>query len=171
MRPYVMQLAKVIFVASAVSMLASLTVRADQAPAMVVFVCEHGSSKSVVAAELFNQAASRRGVPLRALSRAVSAKTLEAKVPSGLARNLDADGFNVATYEPRPLMPEEAGSAARVVVVNYEGSLEAAGGVAVEHWNEIPPVTLEYEKAKKEMSARIDALLDSLTRNALTTKQ
>ena len=39
----------------------------------ILFVCEHGSAKSVVAAAHFNQIATARGLPFRAISRGTPA--------------------------------------------------------------------------------------------------
>jgi len=44
----------------------------DATPAPLVFVCEHGNVKSLIAASLFNKAATDRGSPLRAMSRGVN---------------------------------------------------------------------------------------------------
>ncbi len=165
MRSHLVKIAAVALFAITALALASHPSRADQAGKTVVFVCEHGSSKSVVAAELFNRTAQERGVSLRAVSRAVSAETRESKVPPGLVRSLSADGFNVGTFEPQALAEQEASSAVRVVVMNYDGKVESAGNAKVEHWNELPGVITQYDNAKKEMSSRIDALLKDLTKD------
>ena len=44
-------------------------------PSTIVFICEHGSSRSFVAASLFDRIAEQRGLAVRALSRAVSPET------------------------------------------------------------------------------------------------
>ena len=46
--------------------------------AAVVFVCEHGSVKSLVAQEWFNRRAKERGLAVRAVSRGI---TPDASVP------------------------------------------------------------------------------------------
>jgi hypothetical protein len=38
-------------------------------PQRIVFVCEHGTVKSVVALEYFNQLARKKGIPFEAISR------------------------------------------------------------------------------------------------------
>src|SRR5215510_8292884 len=91
----------------------------ERAPSTIVFVCEHGSAKSLVATELFNRLARERGIPVRAISRAVSPQTVDARVPPALARNMSGDGFSVETFQPQPLSPSEAKTASRIVVVNY----------------------------------------------------
>jgi len=133
----------------------------------VVFVCEHGSAKSLVAAELFNRLARERGVPVRALSRAVSAQTVDPKVPPALAKNMSGDGFDVGGFQPQPVSAAEAKSATRVVIVNYDGEVAAAAdATTVERWNVGPAVTLEYQKARDDIASRVGALVDSLGRDA-----
>jgi protein-tyrosine-phosphatase len=145
-------------------LVASSVVRSAEGPqSTIVFVCEHGSSKSVVAAELFNRAAAQRGIPVRAISRAVSEKTVEAAVPARLVRSLSGDGFDDATFRPQPLTAAEAKNASHVVVINYDADVDAADGRALEHWTIVHPVTLEYDGAKGELSSRIDALMQRLT--------
>jgi protein-tyrosine-phosphatase len=143
-------------------LVASSVVRSAEGPqSTIVFVCEHGSSKSVVAAELFNRAAAQRGIPVRAISRAVSEKTVEAAVPARPVRSLSGDGFDDATFRPQPLTAAEAKNASHVVVINYDADVDAADGL--EHWTIVHPVTLEYDGAKAELSSRIDALMQRLT--------
>jgi hypothetical protein len=55
------------------------------ADSTVVFVCEHGSSRSLVAASLFNRVAEERGLSVRALSRAASSETVDQKVSPKIA--------------------------------------------------------------------------------------
>jgi hypothetical protein len=67
------------------------------APTPVLLVCEHGSVKSLIAASLFNQAASERGLPFRAIARGV---TPEASVPQKLADALGREAFEVRQFKP-----------------------------------------------------------------------
>jgi chromate transporter len=100
-----------------------LGVLAVRAPAIgadptrtVVFVCEHGSAKSVVAASLFDRMAKERGLPVRAISRGT---TPDASVParassSGSAScstrsDLDPDGSRPPAVRP-PQIPTECDS-------------------------------------------------------------
>ena len=47
-------------------------VSAEDRPTTVVFVCEHGSAKSMIAALWFNRLASEQGLPLQGVSRGVN---------------------------------------------------------------------------------------------------
>jgi protein-tyrosine-phosphatase len=141
---------------------ASVPATADfsRAP-IIVFVCEHGSSKSLVAAALFNRMAEQRGLSPRAISRAVSSRSADSQVPARLIQNMSGDGFHVETFQPQALTASEAAGAARVVVINYDDNVDAAANVPVERWDGVPPVGTDYENAKKSMAAPIETLLSS----------
>jgi hypothetical protein len=59
-------------------------------PHRVVFVCEHGSVKSLVAMVYFNRRAQERGLAYRAVARGIAA---EPEVPSTPLRELLALGW------------------------------------------------------------------------------
>src|SRR5262249_61809100 len=77
----------------------------------VVFVCEHGNVKSLIAREWFNRLAAERGLPVRAVSRGLSP---EASVPPAIAERLRRDGFDVSGFETRALEPRDVVHAARL---------------------------------------------------------
>ena len=63
----------------------------ERGPGAVVFVCEHGSVKSMIAALWFNRLASERGLRFQAVSRGVDP---DASIPDAVANNLRNDGFD-----------------------------------------------------------------------------
>jgi len=128
---------------------------------VVVFVCEHGSSRSVMAAELFNRKAEQRGVAVRAVSRAASVETVDQKVPDQLARNMAGEGFSVAGFKPQPIGAAEASKATRVVTLAYDKPLDA-GGASLERWSDIGSPGREYRKTMDAISSHVDTLLDEL---------
>jgi chromate transporter len=127
-----------------------------QAPADVVFVCDHGSVKSLIAAEWFNRLAARRGSALHAVSRGL---TPDEGVPPAVSAALRADGFDVASYRPRAFDAEEAVKARRVVSL---GAAAPGPGGAVERWDGIPAATERYEESRSAIRARVEALLRDL---------
>src|SRR5215471_2722365 len=60
--------------------------------ATVVFVCEHGSAKSVIAAAHFNRLAAARGLPYHAVARGTNP---DPEVAAGVVNGLVADGLKV----------------------------------------------------------------------------
>jgi len=124
----------------------------------VVFVCEHGTVKSVIAAEIFNKRAAERKLPFRAVSRGV---TPDERIPEGVAANLARDGYDVAAFKAKALTKDDVAGAAHVVAIGVDPAL-LAGAKAVARWTDVPPASTQYGTARDAMAKRIDALLDEL---------
>jgi hypothetical protein len=67
-------------------------------PAPVVFVCEHGSVRSLIAMDYFNRSAGERGLAYRAGARGTAP---DATVPGPVREGLREDGFVVSGFVPR----------------------------------------------------------------------
>ena len=125
----------------------------------VVFVCEHGSVKSLIAASLFDRAAATRGLRFRAISRGVNP---EEQVPPPIADALQRDGFNVEGFHPQRISQGDVIGARRVIAIGVELPAIDAGPIAAEIWNDIPPASADYAAARAALQRHIDALLDNL---------
>jgi chromate transporter len=132
---------------------------APRQPSVVVFVCEHGSAKSLVAASFFDRLAHERGMGVRAASRGASP---DATVPPAIVDALRGDGFDVSTFRPRALKPADAARAARVVAIGVDVVARLGPRARVDRWDDIPPVSESYPKARAAIVARVGALLDEL---------
>ena len=132
-----------------------------ESPQTVVFVCEHGNAKSLIAREWFNRLARERGLNVRAVSRGL---TPETPVPPAIAEKLRGDGFDVSAFEPQAFAPADLDGAARVVLISAEAPTWAAPGRPVDKWDGIPPASERYEASRDAMHGRIKALLDSMAR-------
>lgn len=125
---------------------------------LVLFVCEHGSAKSVVAATHFNRLAAERGLRIRAVSRGT---TPDAELAPPALAGLRGDGLAPADPLPRKLEQADLDAAARVVTfcdLPPALTLEAP----VERW-EVPPVSTDYAASRNAMVTRTRMLLDELT--------
>jgi hypothetical protein len=130
----------------------------------IVMVCEHGTVKSVMASEYFNQEAKRRGLPFRAISRGVEP---DAIVPDKIASALEADGIEVSDFEPRKLTPQDADQALLLVAIGVDlAGLGRDGESAIVQWNDIPPASVDFDASKAAMIIYIDELLDNLEKRA-----
>ena len=130
--------------------------------AAIVFVCQHGNVKSLIASEWFNRLAARRGIAAHAIARGL---TPENPVPPPVAEHLRADGVETAGYEARLLSPADVEGAARVVLIGVEPpAWLGRAGAAVETWDGIPPASERYEASRDALRARIEALLADLRR-------
>ena len=124
----------------------------------VLFVCEHGSAKSVVAAAHFNRLAAQRGLALRAISRGTDP---DAENHPAAVAGLAADGLE-ARARPRALQASDLETPTAVVAFSPLPS-DYATGVPVQVWN-VPPVSEDYSAARDAIVARVDRLLDDLAR-------
>jgi protein-tyrosine-phosphatase len=130
------------------------------AAAGVVFVCEHGNVKSLIAMQWFNRLAAQRSQATRAVSRGL---VPESPVPPAIREQLREDGFEVTTFEARPLTRADVSGAARLVVIGTDVPAWARKArVPVEVWRDIPSATEGYEASRDALKARITTLLAAL---------
>lgn len=126
----------------------------------VVFVCEHGNVKSLIAREWFNRLAAARGLAVRAESRGLAP---EDAVPKGIAGRLNEDGFDVVDFRPQALAPDDLERASRLVIIGAQPpAWTSTAGVPVERWDGVPPASERYEASRDALRERIAALLDAL---------
>jgi len=128
--------------------------------ATVVFVCEHGSAKSLVAASLFDRMAKEKGVAARAISRGTAP---DPSVPEVVVQALRGDGFDVSSFRPQALTEADAAASARLIAIGVDlGPLAAKAGPRALRWDGVPPVSTSYPEARRDLVARIERLLEEL---------
>lgn len=133
----------------------------ESQPSIIVFVCEHGSAKSVIAAAHFNDLAEKRGLPYRAVSRGL---TPDAEIQSKVKSGLSADGLDVNGWKPTAISTEEFKHAERVVTLSCElpRSKSPEGPKRID-WTDLPAVSDGYEEARTAIVKRVDDLLKTLS--------
>ncbi len=138
--------------------LGALMVVSGPTPAgTILFVCEHGSAKSVVAAAHFNQLAASRGLPFRAISRGTEP---DAEMAPAAVEGLRGDGLKPDDPAPSKLGQADLNAAVRVVTFcSLPPGLQAKS--PVEQW-EVPPVSTEYSASREAMRLQIERLLQEL---------
>jgi protein-tyrosine-phosphatase len=124
---------------------------------VVVFVCEHGAAKSIVAAAYFNKLARERNLRYRAIARGTAPQE---QISVSAAKGLEAEGLTATEQKPMGLTKEDISGAVRVVAFC---SLPADyRPVAVEEWNDVPSVSDDYNKARNAIVERVERLLNEL---------
>jgi arsenate reductase (thioredoxin) len=137
--------------------------RAEPPQKTVLFVCEHGTVKSLIAKMYFERYAKEAGLSMQALSRGTH---IDSVVPTWMVKGLADDQLSVAGFRPRPLAPEDLAEAAYVVSFDVPASATAAAVVPREQWDGLPSVTQNYELGRDAIKARVKALVDSLKRTS-----
>src|SRR5215469_4641202 len=78
----------------------------------VVFICEHGAAKSVIAAAYFNKLAAERHLNFHAIARGLSPQP---DLSSAAVAGLERDAVPFSKEKPRLFSPEEVQTAVRVI--------------------------------------------------------
>ena len=121
----------------------------------VLFVCLHGSAKSLIAAEHFNRLARSQGVVLRGESAGVEP---DPSVPPPVVAGLAADGIDVRGYTPRRVTLEQL--AAATWVVSFGCELPTQPGKPTERWDDLPLVSDGFAIARDAIVARLERLIE-----------
>lgn len=124
----------------------------------VLFVCLHGSAKSVIAERHFERLAAERRVEARVASAGVEP---DASVPPHVVAGLEADGLLPPGHPPRRATPELV--AAADVVVSFGCDVAGLGSpVPVLRWDDVPAVSDGYAAARDAIVTRLPAVIDAL---------
>jgi len=123
----------------------------------VLFVCLHGSAKSLIAAEHFNRLAAARGLGARA---AFAGTEPDETIPARVVQGLQEDGIDVGHRRPR--RPTSADVESSTVVVTFGCDLGdlASRAPRIECWDDVPAVSEDFKRARDVIVARVTTLLD-----------
>lgn len=130
----------------------------DSAAYDALFVCLHGSAKSVIAAAHLRALAAARDITLDCASAGIEP---DADIPAHVLAGLAADGLGAPTICPARVTPDMIASAR--IVVSFGCELRELGdSPSVRRWDDIPPVSDGYAAARDMIVARLPALLDDI---------
>jgi arsenate reductase (thioredoxin) len=122
----------------------------------LVFVCEHGSVKSVVAAALFNRLAAERGLSIRAISRGTDP---DAGIPQVVRDGMTAEGLTVdQRFTPTRFSASDIRTAPRVIVFD----VPMPSGNHIERWDGLPAFSNGYSAASLAIRQRVEQLIRAM---------
>lgn len=124
----------------------------------IVFVCEHGSVRSVVAAAHFNRIARERGLPFVAVSRGIN---IDDRIPASVRDGLARDGLAPTEEAPHELRADEAADAAQVIAFDTVPA-ERSGGADVTYWRNLPPMLKDYEGGRAAIVRHVEDAANAL---------
>jgi len=130
----------------------------------VVFLCQHGGAKSVIAASYFNQA----GLPFEAVAASVEEPYEE--VPAPVVGLLRGEGVDVSDFKPRRVEGSELDDAVRVVTIGCDlsgvpGSQPGTGdGLRARRssWDDVLPASEDLHGSADAIRRHVDALVAEL---------
>jgi len=101
----------------------------------VIFVCEHGAAKSVIATAYFNKLAAERGLPYRATFRGTTPQDdLSVRAIEGLK----ADGVAIPSGKPTAISEADVSGATHIFAIGCTLPTTAAKSGKASDWADAP---------------------------------
>jgi protein-tyrosine-phosphatase len=126
--------------------------------AAIVFVCEHGAAKSVIATAYFNKLAAERGLQVRATYRgSAPQEALSTRAIEGLK----ADGLAIPTDRPSAITDRDVSGAQYVFTIGCVLPRSIDGHGKVTDWSDVPD-DQGYEAMRTAIVRHVNELLNSL---------
>ena len=132
-----------------------------KAPRTVLFVCEHGAAKSVIAAAHFNRITKERGLPYRAVARGTAP---DAAIPAGVRQGLERSGLELSVQRPVMVGKEDVTAAERVITFEIGIPEPVLASKVPTDWRAVPSVSADFDVASADIRRRVEALIDELIR-------
>lgn len=123
----------------------------------VLFVCQHGAAKSVIAARHFTELARARGLTLTAVAAGVEPDEV---IPAHVIAGLRRDGVADDDTHPLGVTRELLESAQLVVAFGCDLSAFVDDSGRMIQWNDVPAVSDGYDAARTAIVSRLPAVLD-----------
>jgi arsenate reductase len=124
----------------------------------IVFVCEHGSAKSIIAVSYFNKIAREKNLSWEAVARGT---TPDAEISPKTKKLLTDDNMPVPQIKPQAITQKDVDEANQVILFfplpeNIEGKDN------LDYWPGIDAVNGDFEKLRDDIVAKLLPLIDSL---------
>lgn len=133
----------------------------SRATPTVLFVCEHGAAKSVIAAAYFNKLAKGQGLNYKADFRGVNPDLALNPVAE---KGLKQDGMDISGWKPVLVGKKDVNEASRIVTLGCALPAGTSKASKVTDWSHIPSPSQNYQFARDEIKKRVQKLVDDLAR-------
>jgi arsenate reductase len=124
----------------------------------VVFVCEHGAAKSVIATAYFNKIAAERGLRARAIYRGVSP---QADLSVSAMKGLKEDGLRVDEQKPSLIDQSDVDAAAVIFAIGCTLPAVASASGKAAGWDDVPD-DRGYAATRDAIKRHVEELVDRL---------
>ncbi len=125
----------------------------------IIFVCQHGAAKSVIAAAYFNKLAKERNIPYVAECRGIEPdSTVSMSAREGLTRDQLLD----PRVKPQRLLAADTVNVDRIILFTPPLPSDTGSSIKTENWSQVENVDAEYPKRRDAIVKKINELLDKL---------
>ena len=128
----------------------------------IVFVCEHGAAKSVIATAYFNKLAAERGLPYRATFRGTTPQDeLSVRAVAGLKE----DGIAVPLGKPAAITDADVANATHIFAIGCTLPDKVRRSGKADDWSDVPDDN-GYGPMRDAIVRHVRELLDGLATQA-----
>ena len=127
-------------------------------PPSIVFVCEHGAAKSVIATAYFNKLARDRGLAYRATFRGTDP---QAELSVSALKGLREDGIEIPNGKPTAISPADVEKATHLFAIGCTLPAAAKTSGKASDWSDVPDGQ-GYAAMRDAIVRHVTALLDDL---------
>jgi protein-tyrosine-phosphatase len=119
---------------------------------IVVFVCEHGAGRSVIASAYFNKLAQEQNLNYQAVFRGlIPDSTLSTDTKKGLTK----DGFVTIGWTTKAISNQDIEKAAQIIALDCNLERDVSLNKPMQKWSNIPTITGNYEAARDFIYAKV----------------
>ena len=142
-----------------IALVAAMTLLQAQTTKKIVFVCEHGAAKSVIAATEFQRMAKDRGLNFEIVSRGT---VPDAEFAPGVRAGLRADGLDAGPGNPVKVSKQDLAGATKVVSFGPDLSSLLPQGAKSLDWSATPSPSKDYRVARDYVRQQLRGLLEEI---------
>jgi arsenate reductase (thioredoxin) len=124
----------------------------------VVFVCEHGAAKSVIATAYFNKIAAERGLHARATYRGVNP---QADLSLSAMKGLKEDGLSVNERKPSLISQSDVDAATVIFAIGCTLPSNAKASGKASNWDDVPD-DRGYGPTRDAIKRHVEKLVETL---------
>jgi protein-tyrosine-phosphatase len=144
-----------------IALVAAVTLLAFQTSSTspsIVFMCEHGAAKSVIATAYFNKLAAERGLPDQATFRG---RNPQDELSERAVAGLKADGVAVPSGKPTAIADEDIAKATHIFAIGCALPDKARQSGKADDWSDVPD-DKGYPAMRDAIVRHVTELLDRL---------
>lgn len=125
----------------------------------LLFVCEHGAAKSIMAAAEFEKMAKAKGLTVEIVARGTNP---DADIAAGVSKGLLANGLTSPLPKPVKVSAQDLKGATKVVTFGPDLSALLPKGKKALDWSDTPAPSQGYSAARDDIRHKLKALLADL---------
>lgn len=131
----------------------------QQPPKKVVFVCEHGAAKSIMAKAEFERLAKENGIEVQVVSRGTIP---DAEIAPGVRKGLLGDGTDLGSAKPVKITAKDLEGAVVVVTFGPDLAEWMPKGMKTRDWSATPSPSKDYREARDYIRKQVEALVGEI---------